>query len=236
MAIKIACGTNDGTNFTKEHFGDSKFFLIYDLDENSFVLREKIENKTEEEEVHGDPKKAAKIAEILNGIDVLVAFAMGPNITRMKKKFVPVISRIENIESALKKLQEKLPEIKEELQKEDKKIIFLKEEKPELTKENVLSALKEVIDPEIKVNLVDLGLIYGVEIEDDKVKIKLTFTTPTCPLGMMILAAVESKIKEKFNVDPDIELIFDPPWTPDRMSEEAKRLTGYKGEQSAQDK
>ncbi|WP_297498281.1 metal-sulfur cluster assembly factor [Thermococcus sp.] len=98
----------------------------------------------------------------------------------------------------------------------------------ELTKELILEKLKEVIDPEIGVDVVNLGLIYEVEVRpDNTVYVKMTMTTPGCPMTMWILRAVEDKILEIPGVkDAEIELTFDPPWTPDRISPEYKKKLG----------
>jgi len=120
MKFKIACGTNDEKEFTEEHFGDSKYFLIYEYDfsNQKIIFLEKRNNNSEEEKIHGDPKKAKGISEILKDIPVLLAFAMGPNIVRMRKKFVPVISREKNIKKALEKFKEIIPQIISEINKE----------------------------------------------------------------------------------------------------------------------
>ncbi|AIF70273.1 aromatic ring hydroxylating enzyme [Palaeococcus pacificus DY20341] len=98
----------------------------------------------------------------------------------------------------------------------------------ELTKEAILEKLKEVIDPEIGVDVVNLGLIYELEVREDKtVYVKMTMTTPGCPLTMWLLKAVEEKVLEIPGVkDAEIELTFDPPWTPERISEDFKRKLG----------
>ena len=102
------------------------------------------------------------------------------------------------------------------------------DENAEVTKEIVLEKLKEVIDPEIGVDVVNLGLIYEVEVRPDRtVYVKMTMTTPGCPLTMWILRAVEDKILEIPGVkDAEIELTFDPPWTPDRISDEYRKRLG----------
>ena len=98
-----------------------------------------------------------------------------------------------------------------------------------VTKEDIMKVLEEVIDPEIGLNVVDLGLIYDVQItEDNIVKIKMTLTTPGCPLGAFIAADVDRRVKAIDGVkDAKIEVTFDPPWTPDRMSDKAKKMLGY---------
>jgi len=109
---------------------------------------------------------------------------------------------------------------------------FVREKKSEedvkLTEEMILEKLKEVIDPEIGIDVVNLGLIYEVRVNpNNTVYIKMTMTTPGCPLTLWILRAVEEKVLEIPGVkDVEVELTFDPPWTPDRMSDEAKRRLG----------
>jgi len=102
------------------------------------------------------------------------------------------------------------------------------EENVELSEELVLEKLKEVIDPEIGIDVVNLGLIYEVKVRPDRtVYVKMTMTTPGCPLTMWILRAVEDKVLEIPGVkDAEIELTFDPPWTPDRISPEYKKKLG----------
>lgn len=97
-----------------------------------------------------------------------------------------------------------------------------------ITEEMVLEKLKEVIDPEIGIDVVNLGLIYELKVNpDNTVYVKMTMTTPGCPLTMWILRAVEDKILEIPGVkDAEIELTFDPPWTPDRISPEYKKKLG----------
>ena len=130
MKIKIAFGTDDGKELTKEHFGSAKYYLVYALDtktkEISFI--KKMDNKTPEEEKHGDPKKAKEVSQLMKDTKVLVGLVMGPNIIRMRKKFVPVISREKNIEKAIELLKNKIAEIGKELKKpegEDKEVIYL---------------------------------------------------------------------------------------------------------------
>ncbi|MDK2870137.1 MAG: hypothetical protein PWP39_1372 [Pyrococcus sp.] len=103
-----------------------------------------------------------------------------------------------------------------------------KDENVKVTEEMILEKLKEVIDPEIGMDAVNLGLIYELRVNPDKtVYIKMTMTTPGCPLTLWLLRAVEEKVLEIPGVkDVEVELTFDPPWTPDRMSEEAKKRLG----------
>ncbi len=96
-----------------------------------------------------------------------------------------------------------------------------------VTEEEVMNVLKQCYDPEIPVNIVDLGLIYGVSIEDNTVDVDMTLTAPGCPMHSLIARDVKQKLEtipglEKVNV----RVVWDPPWTPDRMSEEAKKALG----------
>lgn len=93
-----------------------------------------------------------------------------------------------------------------------------------LLEAKAVEQLRSVFDPEIPVNIYDLGLVYGVLIDDDnKVTIKMTLTSPTCPVAGTLPIEVENKIKEVEGVtDAVVELVWDPPWGPDMMSEEAK--------------
>lgn len=98
------------------------------------------------------------------------------------------------------------------------------------TKEKVIEALKNVYDPEIPVNIVDLGLIYDIQVDEmaGKVKIKMTLTAPGCPLGTYILSDAEMVVKEVEGVkDVEVELTYDPPWSPEMMSIDAKKELGY---------
>ncbi|MDT7892029.1 MAG: iron-sulfur cluster assembly protein [Thermoproteota archaeon] len=94
-------------------------------------------------------------------------------------------------------------------------------------KEEVLEALKNCYDPEIPFNIVDLGLIYDLKIENGIVKIKMTLTTPFCPVGPLVIEQVRQEVmKVKGVKDVEVELVWEPRWTPDRMSEEAKLALG----------
>jgi metal-sulfur cluster biosynthetic enzyme len=96
-----------------------------------------------------------------------------------------------------------------------------------INREDVLNALKNVIDPEIGLDIVNLGLIYDLHLEKDVVYVKMTMTVVGCPLASWILADTENKIREIPNVkDVKIELVWDPPWSVDRISDEARKLLG----------
>ncbi len=98
-----------------------------------------------------------------------------------------------------------------------------------ITEEKVLEVLKGVIDPEIGMDVVNLGLVYDVQITDDNVvKVKMTMTVPGCPLQNQILMAAEQAILSIPGVkDAIVELVWEPPWNPNMMSEEAKKRLGY---------
>ena len=96
-----------------------------------------------------------------------------------------------------------------------------------VTREEVLEALKRVIDPEIGANIVDLGFVYGVEVSDDDVTVRMTLTAPGCPLRMLFLKQVEAVVKELGARNVNIELVFDPPWSPEMMSEELRKRFGF---------
>ncbi|HXF58177.1 MAG TPA: metal-sulfur cluster assembly factor [Actinomycetota bacterium] len=98
----------------------------------------------------------------------------------------------------------------------------------EAIKERVLEALKEVYDPELGINIVDLGLVYGVEVEGDTVHITYTLTTMGCPIGPLIEAQMRQLIGGIPGVEHvNAELVLRPPWTPEMMSEEAKAALGF---------
>jgi FeS assembly SUF system protein len=95
------------------------------------------------------------------------------------------------------------------------------------TKEQVFEALHTCYDPEIPVNIVDLGLIYDVDVTDDKVTVKMTLTAPGCGMGPMIASEAQQKILELPGVsEANVDLVWDPPWDPSRISDEAKGKLG----------
>ena len=92
----------------------------------------------------------------------------------------------------------------------------------------VLELLKNVMDPEIEINIVDLGLIYEVTYDGEKnIDIEMTFSTPSCPLGETIITSVKEAIKQKhIDFTINVEVVFDPLWTTALVSEEGKKLLG----------
>tara|TARA_B100001029_G_scaffold179860_1_gene191730 strand:+ start:3512 stop:3820 length:309 start_codon:yes stop_codon:yes gene_type:complete len=96
-----------------------------------------------------------------------------------------------------------------------------------LNKEKVIEALKEVYDPEIPVNIVDLGLIYEVEIDNGEVDVKMTLTAAGCGMGPYIAQQAEWAISELEEVeDVNVDIVFEPPWDPEKITEDGKKLLG----------
>jgi metal-sulfur cluster biosynthetic enzyme len=94
------------------------------------------------------------------------------------------------------------------------------------TAEEVTEALRAVYDPEIGINIVDLGLVYGVEIEDHRVRVNMTLTSPLCPLGPIISTQAKAILTSQFEdvEDVEINLVWDPPWDPRTMASEDAKL------------
>ncbi len=97
-----------------------------------------------------------------------------------------------------------------------------------ITKDQVLEKLKDVFDPEIPINIVDLGLIYGVDVSNDnEVHVMMTLTAPGCGIGPYIAKQAEWAVSELEGLkEVSVELTFDPPWTPEMLTEEGKKLLG----------
>lgn len=97
-----------------------------------------------------------------------------------------------------------------------------------VTHDKVLEVLHDVYDPEIPVNVVDLGLVYGLEIRDEVVYLQLTMTAPGCPFHAQLTQDARDKIMEGTDArDAEIEIVWDPPWTQERMTEEGRALLGW---------
>ena len=97
----------------------------------------------------------------------------------------------------------------------------------DLNKDKVIDALKDVFDPEIPVNIVDLGLIYDVDINGSDVDVKMTLTAAGCGMGPYIAQQAEWAISELEDVeDVNVDIVFDPPWDPERITEDGKKLLG----------
>lgn len=99
-----------------------------------------------------------------------------------------------------------------------------------LKDQDVFNALKGVIDPELGINVVDLGLVYGVEINEEVVRVEMTLTSPGCPLAGLIDQMVKSAVGKLKGVERvELELVWDPPWIPAMMSEEVREEFGVEG-------
>jgi metal-sulfur cluster biosynthetic enzyme len=96
------------------------------------------------------------------------------------------------------------------------------------TKEQVVDALRGVEDPELGMDIVELGLLYDVEVEGPKVKVIHTLTSMGCPVGPMIQENIDQIARSMPDVeDVEVELTWDPPWSPEKMSEDAKFILGF---------
>jgi metal-sulfur cluster biosynthetic enzyme len=98
------------------------------------------------------------------------------------------------------------------------------------TKEDVMEALREVEDPELGMDIVELGLLYDVAVEDSKVTVTHSLTSMGCPAGPMIQEGIYEAVQSVPGVEAvEVELTWDPPWTPELMSEDAKFILGFGG-------
>jgi metal-sulfur cluster biosynthetic enzyme len=97
-----------------------------------------------------------------------------------------------------------------------------------IDEDDVMEALANVIDPELGLDFVELGLIYGLEIDGGSVNVTFTLTTPACPIGPQVSEQIKEFVGELEGVDGvHPKMVFDPPWTPDMMSEDAKFALGF---------
>jgi len=97
-----------------------------------------------------------------------------------------------------------------------------------VTKDDVIEALRGVEDPELGMDIVELGLVYDVEVEGPRVKVHYSLTSMGCPAGPLIQQNVEEVVQALPGVeDVETELTWDPPWTPDKMSDDAKFILGF---------
>jgi len=97
-----------------------------------------------------------------------------------------------------------------------------------VTVDDVEAALTNVIDPELGLDFVELGLIYGIEVDEGNVHVTFTLTSPACPIGPQVSEQIDEFVSELDGVQSvDSSMVFTPPWTPDRMSEDAKFALGY---------
>jgi len=96
------------------------------------------------------------------------------------------------------------------------------------TKDDIFDALSNVIDPELGLDFVELGLVYEVEVEGEDVHVTFTLTTPACPIGPQVTEQIEEFVSEVDGVQSvESTMTFTPPWTPDKMSEDAKFALGF---------
>jgi predicted Fe-Mo cluster-binding NifX family protein len=121
----VACATDDGTHFVSRHFGDADYYYIYRVEKDSISFIDTIDNTTEEEEQHADPKKAKGIVSLLKEMHVSVAVTtvFGPNIKRIAKHLLPVLANQDSIEASLKQIQENYDRITQLLVRDN--LVFL---------------------------------------------------------------------------------------------------------------
>ena len=118
--LKVAFATDDGKIFMDRHFGDAEYYHIYDIDKNNSELINIIKNTTEEEEdIHADPKKAGSVAKLLKqeNVQIVVSKIFGPNIKRIKKKFVCILIKQNSIENGVSIIKNNFPIIINEWEK-----------------------------------------------------------------------------------------------------------------------
>ena len=95
--------------------------------------------------------------------------------------------------------------------------------------EQLRLALRTVVDPEVGINIVDLGLVYGIEVTPGEVKITLTMTSPACPMSDLVIADVENAVRQRVSeeVQVNVDLVWNPPWDPSKMSDKARSTLGW---------
>ncbi|MEA1986445.1 MAG: NifB/NifX family molybdenum-iron cluster-binding protein [Candidatus Marinimicrobia bacterium] len=117
--MKVAFATDDGKSFMGRHFGDAEHYYIYEIDNNNANFVKIIDNNTEEEKMHADPKKAKGITNLLSeeNVNVVVSKIFGPNIKRIKKKFVCIVVKEEKIEKSINNICNNIENIYNEWEK-----------------------------------------------------------------------------------------------------------------------
>ena len=96
-----------------------------------------------------------------------------------------------------------------------------------VSRDDVISVLKKCYDPEIPINIYDLGLVYNIDVAEDKVAIRMTLTAPGCPASGYIHQDVKRKLEALPGVkEAEVQIVWDPPWTPENMSDVAKKQFG----------
>lgn len=93
----------------------------------------------------------------------------------------------------------------------------------------VMAALQRVVDPEMAMSIMDVGLVYGVEARDDRVRIELTMTSAACPVADLIVDEIDRELRAALSpdLDVDVALVWEPPWTPERLSARARMRMGW---------
>jgi metal-sulfur cluster biosynthetic enzyme len=100
-----------------------------------------------------------------------------------------------------------------------------------LSEDSARTALKEVLDPEIGINIVDLGLIYSLKVNEGRIAVTMTLTSPTCPMGDLLLDEVEAALGRLApDAQIDLEVVWEPPWSPEKMSAAAREQFGWEDE------
>jgi metal-sulfur cluster biosynthetic enzyme len=109
-----------------------------------------------------------------------------------------------------------------------KELIAPADERP-FDEQQIRDILRQVIDPEVGMNIVALGLVYRVELTADRVRIEMTMTSPACPMGEMIVSDAEAVLVKSLpaSLRPDIQLVWEPPWEPSMMDEASKQHFGW---------
>ncbi|HMT42524.1 MAG TPA: SUF system Fe-S cluster assembly protein [Sphingorhabdus sp.] len=135
----------------------------------------------------------------------------------------PPKARVEDTESPVEKLERKKDYLEGFLAQKPEPVA----EGDEALQDAVIEALKEIYDPEIPVNIYDLGLIYGVEINGGHALVTMTLTTPHCPVAESMPGEVELRVGAVPGIgDAEVNLVWDPPWGPDKMTDEARLELG----------
>ena len=127
MKLIIACATDDGQTYIDRHFGDARYYAIYQLEGHTWSFLRKIPNTSKKEEKHADPEKAKSVTAILKDehVQVVMAKEFGPNIARIKRHFVPVIVKVETLEAGFAKIREHIESIAAELEKGEARSFLL---------------------------------------------------------------------------------------------------------------
>jgi len=130
--VEFAVGTDDKISFSSDHFGSAHFFMIYSLNlrTGEVILLNTMDNVTPDEDRHGDPLKARNVSELLKEVSIFVGKEMGPNVARIRQRFIPIISQTDSIDRALSLIPNLITEIRTELQKPEgtpKKVLKIRQ-------------------------------------------------------------------------------------------------------------